>query len=120
MSLPFSAVLTILADTLIVWTEPTTSIDMALSFQEPDGCSMIWLVNITLELFVPRLIFDQRKFINNVQLQLQAISAPGISQSHIDCVTANIVIRRCLVRRYLGGPFQRFNLPTYARPWQSS
>ncbi|PNS17452.1 hypothetical protein CAC42_7135 [Sphaceloma murrayae] len=28
-------------DTLIVWTEPT-GVDMALSFQEPEGCSAIW------------------------------------------------------------------------------
>lgn len=31
------------ADTLIVWTE-TSGIDMALSFQEADGCATIWLV----------------------------------------------------------------------------
>ncbi|KAL1892229.1 Platinum sensitivity protein [Sporothrix stenoceras] len=29
-------------DTLIVWTEPTTGLDMALSFQEAEGCLMIW------------------------------------------------------------------------------
>jgi protein phosphatase-4 regulatory subunit 3 len=28
-------------DTLIVWTEPG-GIDMALSFQEADGCAQIW------------------------------------------------------------------------------
>lgn len=28
-------------DTLIVWTDPN-GIDMALSFQEPDGCSSVW------------------------------------------------------------------------------
>lgn len=32
------------ADTLIVWTEPQTGIDMALSFQEADGCATIWFV----------------------------------------------------------------------------
>lgn len=31
------------ADTLIVWTE-TSGIDMALSFQEAEGCATIWLV----------------------------------------------------------------------------
>ena len=30
-----------LLDTLIVWTEPT-GIDMALSFQEAEGCASIW------------------------------------------------------------------------------
>ena len=29
------------ADTLIVWTE-TSGIDMALSFQEAEGCAAIW------------------------------------------------------------------------------
>ncbi len=32
------------ADTLIVWTEPSNGIDMALSFQEAEGCAMIWYV----------------------------------------------------------------------------
>ncbi|KAI0966827.1 component of IIS longevity pathway SMK-1-domain-containing protein [Xylaria arbuscula] len=38
-------------DTLIVWTEPTSGVDMALSFQEAEGCAMIW------------------KFINSIQQQ---------------------------------------------------
>lgn len=29
------------AETLIVWTEPLGT-DMALSFQEPEGCAAIW------------------------------------------------------------------------------
>nr|XP_018266504.1 uncharacterized protein I303_00479 [Kwoniella dejecticola CBS 10117]OBR88662.1 hypothetical protein I303_00479 [Kwoniella dejecticola CBS 10117] len=29
-------------DTLIVWTEPATGLDMALSFQDPEGCEDIW------------------------------------------------------------------------------
>lgn len=29
-------------DTLIVWQEPGTQIDMALSFQEAEGCAAIW------------------------------------------------------------------------------
>lgn len=35
------------AETLIVWTEPSTGIDMALSFQEADGCAQIWFVATT-------------------------------------------------------------------------
>ncbi|KAI9678462.1 MAG: Platinum sensitivity protein [Trizodia sp. TS-e1964] len=42
-------------DTLIVWTEPTGT-NMALSFQEADGCSAIW------------------DFVENVQQQLLALS----------------------------------------------
>ncbi|KEZ41110.1 hypothetical protein SAPIO_CDS7174 [Scedosporium apiospermum] len=40
-------------DTLIVWTEPNSGLDMALSFQEPEGCAMIW------------------KFVNSVQQSTQ-------------------------------------------------
>ncbi|KAF4986025.1 hypothetical protein FDECE_16163 [Fusarium decemcellulare] len=29
-------------DTLIVWQEPSNGVDMALSFQEAEGCAMIW------------------------------------------------------------------------------
>ncbi|KAH6895790.1 component of IIS longevity pathway SMK-1-domain-containing protein [Thelonectria olida] len=29
-------------ETLIVWQEPGSGVDMALSFQEPEGCAMIW------------------------------------------------------------------------------
>nr|XP_036588314.1 suppressor of mek1 [Colletotrichum truncatum]KAF6799687.1 suppressor of mek1 [Colletotrichum truncatum] len=40
-------------ETLIVWTEPSNGIDMALSFQEADGCALIW------------------KFVNSVQQTFQ-------------------------------------------------
>ncbi|KAI6785207.1 uncharacterized protein J7T54_006849 [Emericellopsis cladophorae] len=40
-------------ETLIVWTEPVNGIDMALSFQESEGCSAIW------------------RFVSNVQHALQ-------------------------------------------------
>ncbi|TEA21751.1 Uncharacterized protein C8034_v005405 [Colletotrichum sidae] len=40
-------------ETLIVWTEPSNGIDMALSFQEADGCALIW------------------KFVNSIQLTFQ-------------------------------------------------
>ncbi|KAF2074192.1 hypothetical protein CYY_004510 [Polysphondylium violaceum] len=29
-------------DSLIVWTEPDANLDLALSFQDPDGCQEIW------------------------------------------------------------------------------
>ncbi|KAH8912793.1 DUF625-domain-containing protein [Coniochaeta sp. PMI_546] len=51
-------------DTLIVWTEPSNGVDMALSFQEGDGCAMIW------------------KFVNTVQQTFQsAIGGPDDSLS---------------------------------------
>ncbi|KAL7628880.1 Platinum sensitivity protein [Parahypoxylon ruwenzoriense] len=43
-------------ETLIVWTEPTTGVDMALSFQEAEGCAMIW------------------KFINGIQQQYHSVN----------------------------------------------
>ncbi|CAG8984101.1 hypothetical protein HYALB_00010601 [Hymenoscyphus albidus] len=39
-----------------VWTEPSTSVDMALSFQEADGCTQIW------------------KFVSNIQETFSQIS----------------------------------------------
>ena len=35
-------VLILYVETLIVWTEPTTQLDIALSFQDSDGCEDIW------------------------------------------------------------------------------
>ncbi|KAI1498919.1 component of IIS longevity pathway SMK-1-domain-containing protein [Biscogniauxia marginata] len=50
-------------ETLIVWTEPSNGIDMALSFQEAEGCAMIW------------------KFVNGIQQQYHAVNAPDDSVS---------------------------------------
>ncbi|OTA99580.1 hypothetical protein M426DRAFT_325049 [Hypoxylon sp. CI-4A] len=44
-------------ETLIVWTEPSNNLDMALSFQEAEGCTMIW------------------KFINGIQQQYHSVNA---------------------------------------------
>lgn len=32
-------------ETLIVWQEPGSGVDMALSFQEAEGCALIWFVS---------------------------------------------------------------------------
>ncbi|RKU45875.1 Platinum sensitivity protein [Coniochaeta pulveracea] len=50
-------------DTLIVWTEPGNGVDMALSFQEAEGCALIW------------------KFINNVQQSMTSMGGPDDSLS---------------------------------------
>ncbi|KAM0284586.1 hypothetical protein ACHAQH_001952 [Verticillium albo-atrum] len=50
-------------ETLIVWTEPSSGIDMALSFQEAEGCHLIW------------------KFISGIQSTFHGgIPAPGMAQ----------------------------------------
>ena len=68
------------ADTLIVWTEEN-GIDMALSFQEADGCASIWSVIAFLNRWRrtaymnPRLatkILPSREFTNYKHTQLQA------------------------------------------------
>jgi len=43
------------ADTLIVWTEPTTQLDIALSFQDAEGCEDIW-----------QFICDVQRHLNNL------------------------------------------------------
>ncbi|KAK1699785.1 component of IIS longevity pathway SMK-1-domain-containing protein [Colletotrichum godetiae] len=54
-------------ETLIVWTEPSNGIDMALSFQEADGCALIW------------------KFVNSVQQTFQGgMAAAGKSRANGD------------------------------------
>ncbi|KAI9794139.1 MAG: Platinum sensitivity protein [Piccolia ochrophora] len=60
-------------DTLIVWTEPNGT-DMALSFQEAEGCATIW------------------EFVTNVQQQLSSLAGPG-PLAYTECL-ANIVLLR--------------------------
>ncbi|KAI0380022.1 DUF625-domain-containing protein [Hypomontagnella monticulosa] len=50
-------------ETLIVWTDPSNGVDMALSFQEAEGCAMIW------------------KFITSIQQQYHSMNAPDDSLS---------------------------------------
>ena len=50
-------------DTLIVWTEPRTGLDIALSFQDAEGCEDIW------------------QFITEVQRHLANL--PGESGAHV-------------------------------------
>lgn len=42
------------ADTLIVWTDRATQLDIALSFQDPEGCEDIW-----------QFIMEVQKHLNN-------------------------------------------------------
>ncbi|KAI6817586.1 DUF625-domain-containing protein [Hortaea werneckii] len=58
-------------DTLIVWTE-ANGVDMALSFQEADGCAGVW------------------SFVNEVQQRLNALAGPddGLSDDILDPVQA--------------------------------
>lgn len=66
--------LTMGTDTLIVWTEPNGT-DMALSFQEAEGCGAIWCDAIALS-SCARLIRG-RDFVNEVQQRLMVVAGPG-------------------------------------------
>lgn len=60
-------------DTLIVWTE-SSGVDMALSFQEADGCTSIW------------------EFVSEIQNRLPALTpADGLSEDLLDAVSAIVL-----------------------------
>ncbi|POS87110.1 hypothetical protein EPUL_000843 [Erysiphe pulchra] len=60
------------SETLIVWKESRTNLDMALSFQESDACSIIW------------------KFVDQVQQQVHNLSNTSITSDDVlsDDITA--------------------------------
>lgn len=71
------------AETLIVWTEPQGT-DMALSFQEPEGCAAIWSVSVRLSLPPASLLTSRapcREFVSHVQSHLVSMSGAGTSHS---------------------------------------
>lgn len=69
------------ADTLIVWTEPGTNIDMALSFQEADGCAYIWCV---LKKLLQGMIADPpRLIVNKLQQTLHPDVREGMDHSSL-------------------------------------
>ncbi|KAL7420313.1 Platinum sensitivity protein [Cryptotrichosporon argae] len=46
-------------DTLIVWTEPTTQLDIALSFQDPEGCRVIWEFIMQVQVVLEKMARDE-------------------------------------------------------------
>lgn len=60
-------------DTLIVWTEPN-GIDMALSFQEAEGCAAIW------------------DFVHQVQQRLLALANDDLSDDALDGITTSFTL----------------------------
>ncbi|OAX83130.1 hypothetical protein ACJ72_02507 [Emergomyces africanus] len=62
-------------ETLIVWTEPS-GIDMALSFQEAEGCAVIW------------------EFVSNVQRQMISFTGPddSLSDDALDATFGNSIV----------------------------
>ena len=55
-------------DTLIVWTEPTTNLDIALSFQDGEGCEDIW-----------QFICEVQKHLNNLPSDNEQQMVPSSS-----------------------------------------
>ena len=68
-------------ETLIVWTEPSNGVDMALSFQEAEGCSMIWYVASPSPL--PVVAFDKDADFSSLTRILGSSSAPSNSRSQV-------------------------------------
>ncbi|KAK5444381.1 Platinum sensitivity protein [Exophiala xenobiotica] len=60
-------------DTLIVWTE-TNGPDMALSFQEAEGCAVIW------------------EFVHQVQQQLLSMPDDGVSDDGVDNISTSFTL----------------------------
>ncbi|KIW45480.1 uncharacterized protein PV06_03871 [Exophiala oligosperma] len=60
-------------DTLIVWTE-TNGTDMALSFQEAEGCAVIW------------------KFVHEVQQQLMSLPDDALSDDALDNISTSFTL----------------------------
>ena len=60
-------------DTLIVWTEPSGT-DMALSFQEAEGCAVIW------------------EFVNHAQQQLLSLADDALSEDALDISTSFVLV----------------------------
>lgn len=60
-------------DTLIVWTESSVT-DMALSFQEAEGCAVIW------------------DFVAQVQQQLLSLPDDGLSDDALDSITTSFTL----------------------------
>ncbi|KIW16335.1 hypothetical protein PV08_06386 [Exophiala spinifera] len=60
-------------DTLIVWTE-TNGTDMALSFQEAEGCAVIW------------------EFVHQVQQQLMSLPDDGLSDDALDSISTSFTL----------------------------
>ena len=53
----------LMADTLIVWTEPSTTLDIALSFQDAEGCEDIW-----------QFIAEVQRHLNNLPGELSQVA----------------------------------------------
>ncbi|KOS18060.1 Uncharacterized protein ESCO_003159 [Escovopsis weberi] len=59
-------------ETLIVWQEPVSGVDMALSFQEAEGCAMIW------------------KYISTIQQSFQNAMSGGVDDGLSDDLAAEL------------------------------
>ncbi|KAI0147683.1 DUF625-domain-containing protein [Xylariaceae sp. FL1272] len=71
-------------ETLIVWTEPSNGVDMALSFQEAEGCAMIWkFINSIQQQYNPSNTQDDSE-IDDIAIDLpNPISLPEASMANL-------------------------------------
>ncbi|KAL2885348.1 suppressor of Mek1 [Ceratocystis lukuohia] len=76
-------------DTLIVWTDPPTGIDMALSFQEAEGCSMIWKFINSVKMTFPQ---DDKNIDGDLAMELvpSSVSLPTANLSELQDIDQTI------------------------------
>ena len=69
----------LIADTLIVWTEPGTSLDIALSFQDCEGCEDIWQFIAEVQRHLNNLPGKPDQAVARSQLMAADMQAPSSS-----------------------------------------
>ena len=62
----------IAVDTLIVWTEPGTQLDIALSFQDADGCTDVW-----------HFISQVQRHLNNLPSEFELIRGNSVAHNMV-------------------------------------
>ncbi|KAI8281392.1 hypothetical protein K4K60_004221 [Colletotrichum sp. SAR11_57] len=81
-------------ETLIVWTEPSNGIDMALSFQEAEGCALIWkFVNSVQQTFQGGLVAADDSLSDDLAMELPStISLPAAEIGNLPEIEASMRI----------------------------
>ncbi|KAL7917521.1 DUF625 domain-containing protein [Trichoderma austrokoningii] len=72
-------------ETLIVWQEPGSGVDMALSFQEAEGCAMIWrYINTVQQTFQHEQSDDPDDNLDEEELAIDTIPAVSLPDLELD------------------------------------
>ncbi|KAH9909051.1 DUF625-domain-containing protein [Xylariomycetidae sp. FL2044] len=107
-------------ETLIVWTEPSNGMDMALSFQEAEGCAMIWkFIHGMQQQYLSANMPDDVS--DDLAMEINSISLPQPTIAHLPEIehqmrimsgTANgrdALTKYILAEEYIGGLIVSFS-----------